>query len=204
MRVNGLTTCIALVTVALSSAVAVCEAQAQPAAGADAEIAELKRQLLLIEKKLDHLEKRTTANTTAAANAKAGVRIAPSSVSQADPVKEPVAPSGVVVEMPNNRPTICTVDGQNCVSITSRLQLDAGGYNYRPNTAATAPQHLDDGVNARRARIGVIGKFAGDWNYALIYDFAGSSDGFGGTASAGGTTVGFLPAAGCPASKTPT
>ena len=98
--------------------------------------------------------------------------------------------------MPNNRPTICTADQQNCVSITSRLHFDVGGYDYRPNTAATVPQRLDNGVNARRARIGVMGKFMGDWNYALIYDFAGSSDGFAGTASAGGVPVGFLPGGG--------
>jgi ABC-2 type transport system permease protein len=30
--------------------------------------------------------------------------------------------------------------------------------------------------------IGIIGKFFNDWNYALIYDFGGSSDGFGGAA----------------------
>ncbi len=40
-----------------------------------------------------------------------------------------------------------------------------------------APANLDNGVNARRARIGVLGTFMGDWNYALIYDFGGSSDG---------------------------
>jgi len=95
--------------------------------------------------------------------------------------------------MPNNRPTICTADEQNCISLTSRLHFDAGGYDYRPNTADTKPQRLDDGVNARRARIGVLGKFLGDWNYFLYYDFAGASDGFAGTASAGGTAVGFLP-----------
>jgi phosphate-selective porin OprO and OprP len=39
----------------------------------------------------------------------------------------------------------------------------------------------------------VIGKFLGDWNYALIYDFGGTSDGFAGTASVGGAAVGFLP-----------
>ena len=39
----------------------------------------------------------------------------------------------------------------------------------------------------------MIGRFFGDWDYALIYDFAGSSDGFAGTASANGTSVGFLP-----------
>jgi phosphate-selective porin OprO/OprP len=39
----------------------------------------------------------------------------------------------------------------------------------------------------------------GDWNYGLIYDFGGSSDGFGGTgsfgntAAGGGTNIGLLP-----------
>lgn len=84
--------------------------------------------------------------------------------------------------MPNNRPTICTADQQNCVAITSRVHWDVGGYDYRPNTAATVPQKLDSGENLRRARIGVIGKFFGDWNYALVYDFGGTSDGFGGAA----------------------
>jgi phosphate-selective porin OprO and OprP len=169
------------------------------ASNADAEIAVLKQQLRLMEQKLDAIQKQTAANTTAAAkaNAKADAKVTVANANAAIPVKGPViAPSDVAVKMPNNRPTICTADDQNCVSITSWLHFDAGGYDYRPNTAATVPQHLNDGVNARRARIGVLGKFAGDWNYALIYDFAGSSDGFGGTASAGGTAVGFLPGGG--------
>jgi phosphate-selective porin OprO/OprP len=98
--------------------------------------------------------------------------------------------------MPNNRPTICTADEQNCVALTSRLHFDAGGYDYRPNTTNTKPQRLDNGVNARRARIGVVGKFLSDWYYALIYDFGSSSDGFASTASANGTPVGFLPGGG--------
>src|SRR5260370_20317765 len=32
---------------------------------------------------------------------------------------------------------------------------DAGGYDYRPNTAATKPPRLDDGVHAPRARTGL-------------------------------------------------
>ncbi|MFK5121444.1 porin, partial [Klebsiella pneumoniae] len=48
--------------------------------------------------------------------------------------------------------------------------------------AATVPQKLDSGQNVRRARIGVTGKFFNDWNFALVYDFGGSSDGFGGAA----------------------
>jgi phosphate-selective porin OprO/OprP len=188
------------------------QAQAQSAGGQDAEIAVLKQQLRLMEQKLDKLEKQTAANTTAAAKATAKVKKVEAKTNKTDtklanlgdanaayPVKGPVAPFGAVVTMPNNRPTICTADGQNCVSITSRVHWDVGGYDYHPNSSATSPQKLDDGENLRRARIGLIGKFFGDWNYALIYDFGGSSDGFGGTASigaappAGGTAVGFLP-----------
>ena len=49
--------------------------------------------------------------------------------------------------MPNNRPTICTADGQNCVAVTSRVHWDVGGYDYRPDTRNTVPQRLDDGEN---------------------------------------------------------
>jgi phosphate-selective porin OprO/OprP len=179
-------------------AAATGQAQAQSADNSQAEIALLKQQLRLMEQKLDKLQKQTSANTAAAANANAKVdaRVGVASANAAYPVKGPIAPPDAVVKMPNNRPTICTADDQNCVSITSRLHFDVGGYSYRPNTAATTPQSLDNGANARRARIGVIGKFMGDWNYALIYDFAGSSDGFAGTGSVAGAPVGFLPGGG--------
>jgi phosphate-selective porin OprO/OprP len=181
--------------VSLIGALITSQAQAQSAGGNDAEIALLKQQLRLMEQKLDKLQKQTAANTAAAAsaNAKAEAKVNVASANAAYPAKGPIAPSGVVVTMPNNRPTICTADDQNCIAITSRVHFDAGGYNYQPNTRATSPQHLDDGVNVRRARIGVIGKFLEDWNYALIYDFGGASDGFASTASVGGAAVGFLP-----------
>jgi phosphate-selective porin len=149
-----------------------------------------------MEQKLDRLQKQTAANTAAAAraSAKADTKVSVVNASAAYPVKGPVvAPSDVVVKMPNNRPTICTADDRNCIAITSRLHFDGGGYDYHPNTPATVPQRLDNGVNVRRARIGVIGKFMEDWNYALIYDFGGSSDGFASTASVGGVPVQFLP-----------
>jgi phosphate-selective porin OprO and OprP len=184
---------IAMVMTLVSSQV-----RAQSASSADAEIAALKKQLRLMEEKLDRLQKQTAANTAAAAraNAKANAKVSVVDPSAVVPVKATAALPDAVVHMPNNRPTICTADEQNCVAITSRLHFDAGGYNYSPNTTDTKPQRLDDGVNARRARIGVLGKFLGDWYYALVYDFAGSSDGFAGTASAGGTAVGFLPGGG--------
>jgi phosphate-selective porin OprO/OprP len=191
-------TTVAFCAGALTTSLAASPAVAQ-SAGNDAEIALLKQQLRLLEQKLDKLEKQSVANAKTAATAKAEARTAVTTASAAIPakadipVKGLVAPSDAVVTMPNNRPTICTADEQNCISLTSRIHFDAGGYDYRPNSTATVPQGLDDGVNLRRARIGVLGKFFGDWNYALIYDLGGSSDGFGGTASAGGVPVGFLP-----------
>src|SRR4051794_28766895 len=164
------------------------------AESADAEIALLKQQLRLMEQKLDRLQKQTSANTaTAKENAKAEAPARVANANAAYAAKVPVAPPDAIVKMPNNRPTICTADGLNCVAITGRIRFDGGGYDYHPNTAATVPQRLDNGVNARRARIGLAGKFAGDWNFGLIYDFGGSSDGFASTAGVGGAAVGFLP-----------
>ncbi|WP_291691160.1 OprO/OprP family phosphate-selective porin [Bradyrhizobium sp.] len=185
----------------LLGTLATSQAQAQ-SGGNDAEIAALKQQLRLMEAKIEKLQKQSSANAAAAASAGAKAADANAkaehvaNANAAIPVKGPAPASGVVVTMPGNRPTICTADNQNCVAITSRLHWDVGGYDYRPNTAATSPQRLDSGENVRRARIGVVGKFLGDWNYALIYDFGGSSDGFASTASAGGVPVGFLPGGG--------
>ena len=186
-------------------ALAVSPAMAQSASN-DTEIGLLKQQLRLLEQKLDKLEQQNAENAKTAASAKAEAKAAVTTAKAAAipvstaipanaaiPTKAAAPPSGVVVTMPGNRPTICTADGQNCVALTSRVHWDVGGYDYRPNSAATSPQGLDDGENLRRARIGVVGKFLGDWNYTLIYDFGGSSDGFGGTAAVAGVAAGFLP-----------
>jgi phosphate-selective porin OprO and OprP len=98
-------------------------ADAQSASDGDAEISTLKQQLRMMEQKLDKLQKQTAANTTAAANANAKVdaKVNVASTNGNLPIKNPVAPSDVVVKMPNNRPTICTADNQNCISVTSRV-----------------------------------------------------------------------------------
>ena len=208
MHINRLAS-VAIIAATSFTAITIQEGQAQSAGGNDAEIALLKQQLRLLEQKLDKLQKQTAANTAAAANAKAEAKaeakaaVASRQRQCAIPVKGPVAPSGVVVTMPNNRPTICTADEQNCVAITSRVHLDVGGYDYRPNTAATVPQKLDSGENVRRARIGVVGKFLSDWNFALIYDFGGSSDGFGGTAAGIACRAAALRESRTPISATP-
>jgi phosphate-selective porin OprO and OprP len=159
---------------------------------------QLKTELAEAKKKADEAKRPTSAFE--GAYAAAVVPKAP-----ADP------PSPIVLMSRTNAPSICTADQQNCIGLTGRLHFDFGGYNYRPATGlglgpstgltpgvpiqpATTPQSLDDGVNIRRARIGTTGKFMGDWNYALIYDFGGSSDGFGGLAPGslpGGGTSGI-------------
>ncbi|TYL89236.1 porin [Bradyrhizobium rifense] len=194
---------ITATAIGLAGVLVASQAQAQ-SASSDQEIALLKQQLKMLEQKLDKLQNQTAANTAAAAKTKAEAKAEARSEAKAVvananaaiPVKGPVAPSGVVVTMPNNRPTICTADGANCVAITSRVHWDVGGYDYRPNSAGTVPQKLDSGENVRRARIGVVGKLLEDWNFALIYDFGGTADGFGGTGAAGAVPVGFLPGGG--------
>jgi phosphate-selective porin OprO/OprP len=139
-----------------------------------AQIQALQQQLQSMKKKVDTAEKAYAA--------------APAAVKVVAP-----PPSAIVKMSSGNRPSICTPDGLNCIALTSRLHFDVGGYAFDPNTAG-GPQHLDSGVNARRARIGVLGTFLGDWNYALVYDFGGTSDGFGGTiGSSGGITSALLP-----------
>src|SRR5437016_11364024 len=104
----------AVAAIGLIGALTTSPARAQ---SADAEIAALKQQLRLMEQKLDKLQKQTSANTAAAADAKADAKIAVANANAAIPVKGPVAPSEAIVTMPGNRPTICTADNLNCVSL---------------------------------------------------------------------------------------
>jgi phosphate-selective porin OprO and OprP len=155
-------------------------------AGDTRQIDRLEGQIQALQREVGDLkEKALTAekNTYAAAPAPSAAATTPVA-----------APTAIATMSPNYRPSICTPDQQNCISLTGVLQFDFGGYNYRPATGlgiaatgvpiapSTVPQQLDDGVNVRRGRIGVLGKFMSDWNYALIYDFGNSSDGFGGLA----------------------
>jgi len=90
----------------------------------------------------------------------------------------PAAPGPKVMQTQANRFGLESADGRNSIYLTGRLHLDVADYlHYDPKSKFASVQNLNSGVNARRARLGVTGKFAGDWNYTLIYDFGGSSDG---------------------------
>jgi phosphate-selective porin OprO and OprP len=68
-----------------------------------------------------------------------------------------------------------SADGQYSIALTGRLHFDVGTFADYQHSGA-APSSLGDGVNARRARLGVVGKFAGDWNYSFVLDAGGSAD----------------------------
>jgi phosphate-selective porin OprO/OprP len=67
--------------------------------------------------------------------------------------------------------------GDNTVELFGRLQVDTGGYTgYDPAPQTLDRKGLSDGIDLRRARIGVIGTFMSDWHYAFVYDLGNSSD----------------------------
>ncbi len=80
---------------------------------------------------------------------------------------EPAPRCTFVTETPTHHFGLSSADGQNTIELTGRLHLDAGDYfGYKPHTGTTDRKGLASGVNLRRARIGVIGKFQGDLSMA--------------------------------------
>ncbi|MBE7217279.1 MAG: porin [Caulobacteraceae bacterium] len=68
-------------------------------------------------------------------------------------------------------------DRRYSVGFAGLVQFDVGDYlAVRPRTPGVGPQDLSDGVNARRARIGVSGTAARDWRFAFVYDAGNSQD----------------------------
>ncbi len=69
--------------------------------------------------------------------------------------------------------------GDNTIELFGRLHLDTGGYlSYKPAAATLDQKGLADGIDLRRARIGVVGNFMTDWHYAFVYDFGNTSDSY--------------------------
>jgi len=159
----------------LSSAVAILAAgSANAQSSTSQQLDELRNEVQALQRKIQQLEGKVAKTATKTERVERSAYAPP-----INPVAKAVAPAptAVVKMSPANRPSICTVDNQNCVALSGRLHFDVGGYSYSPNSLLTTPQDLNNGVNARRARIGVGGTFMGDWNYLLAFEFGGSSDG---------------------------
>ena len=132
----------------------------------------LQSQIQQLQQQLQSLQSQVNDSQDAAQKAQQDAAQAQAAAAQA----KPTANGAIVTMSPGNRPGICTADLQNCIELTSRLHIDLGDYlNVHPQQS-TGPHSLTSGIDARRARIGVLGKFAGDWNYALTFDFGGSTD----------------------------
>jgi phosphate-selective porin OprO and OprP len=167
---------------ACAALVLIAPAQAQSTGSVNNQIQALQDQVRLLNQQLQNLQSQvvqTQRNAAVTSAAVADIKSAPAA-----------SASGVVVSMPNNRPTISTADGQNSIGITGRFHWDAGDYfGVHANNAHVGPTDLNSGENIRRARLGVVGKVLGDWNYALIYDFGGSTDNGAGTPGSTGATA---------------
>jgi phosphate-selective porin OprO/OprP len=88
---------------------------------------------------------------------------------------DPVESAGVKVSMPAGRPTIASADGSASLAIGGLMQFDIGGY-FQNSSPTTQFPHLNDGVNLRRGRIYLVGKFD-DFTVKITPDFGGSPDG---------------------------
>ena len=114
-------------------------------------------------------------------------------VTQLDDVRQSAAQLPKVT-FPNGRPTFASADGKFTASLRGQLQFDSAAYlqdapgptsaDFRRdgpalgasagNVDAAHARLLKDGTLFRRARIGFDGTAFGDWDYRLLFDFAGS------------------------------
>lgn len=98
------------------------------------------------------------------------------------------------VSLANGRPTFATSDGRFSATLHAVMQLDTAAYDQAspgpvatdlrrsgPALGASAgnvdlahARRLKDGVDFRRARLGIDGTAFGDWDYRLTLDFGGT------------------------------
>lgn len=101
------------------------------------------------------------------------------------------APEAPKVTFTNNRPTITAADGKSSFAVRANVQLDGALYNegkegplatdYRRgsvgatgNRENNAARDFSDGFYFRRARFGVEGTIAQNFNYRLLLELGGS------------------------------
>jgi phosphate-selective porin OprO/OprP len=168
----------AAVTLALGLAVSPAFADdAALKAEIDALRAQMQAQAKLLEAqqaKLEELTQRLTASTETPATP------APVKVAATEAPKSSFA---------NGRPVITSADGKSSLAIRAIAQVDGALYGESAEGALAsdfrrgsigggrennAARDFSDGIAFRRARFGVDGVFNGNWNYRLMFEFAGS------------------------------
>jgi phosphate-selective porin OprO/OprP len=166
-------------TAALRAEVARLSALVQSVAARD------KQEIDTLSAQVKSLQTRLDERQAAASEQQAMPRAAqnPSGHFTSEAVQEtPSAPNPEtavprVVQNETHRFALESADGRYSIGLTGLVQFDAGAYaGFHPDSPFAGPQELSNGVNARRARIGVAGTAMGDFGYAFIYDAGNSSD----------------------------
>jgi phosphate-selective porin OprO and OprP len=102
---------------------------------------------------------------------------------------KPAAADAPKLAFNNGRPTISSADGKSSLAVRAIVQVDAGRHgesvegplatDFRRGSVGggrenNAARDFSDGMTVRRARFGVDGVFASNWNYRLLFEFGGS------------------------------
>jgi phosphate-selective porin OprO and OprP len=125
--------------------------------------------------RLDELTKRLQASTESA--------------TVPTPAKIAAAPEAPRLAFANGRPVITSADGKSSLAVRAIAQMDGAMYGESSEGPLTsdfrrgsigggrennAARDFSDGLLFRRARFGIEGVFNSNWNYRLLFDFAGS------------------------------
>lgn len=98
-------------------------------------------------------------------------------IESAEPAEDRRVAQPRVVQNAAHRFELQSANGAFSIGLTGDVQFDSGVYaNFHPDSRFVGPQQLSNGVNARRARIGVTGMAGGNFAFALVYDAGNSSD----------------------------
>jgi phosphate-selective porin OprO and OprP len=135
-------------------------------------------EIKTLQAEIKRLRREKPATTTVAARRPAATEPPPPSPLLPAGLPPPATPAKVLMTYDRGYHFgFSDATGENTVELFGRLQVDTGGYtNYTPGPETLDRKGLSDGVDLRRARIGVIGTFASDWHYAFVYDLGNSSD----------------------------
>ena len=144
-----------------------------------AEIRELSAQVRSLQARLDAAQAANSAPAAQSALSQPAQESPHRAVTEVSAPNEPDPEIAEprIVQSATRRFSVQTADGDYSIGIYGIVQVDTGAYvDFRPESPFVGPQTLSNGVNARRARIGVAGTVARDWGYAFVYDAGNSSD----------------------------
>ena len=174
--------------VALALGLAVTPSFADDAA-LKAEIDELRAQMQTQAKLLEAQQAKLEELTKKLASSSAAPATAAPAATAPDAVAKNAAPDTPKLTFTNGRPTISSSDGKSSLSIRSVVQMDSAIYgedaegplstDFRRGSVGggrenNAARDFSDGMNFRRARLGVDGTFSSNFNYRLLLELAGS------------------------------